>query len=285
MFDVSHNMTFLAVAFTVCCTVLFLYKSYQCFDKYLEAELVTKTSEVNQEDFPLPQICINQHRIADEKLDSLDLTYHEYTKYGNWISNYSLKNEEMIYDDLSSSFEDLVEMIVLSKMISGVSDNYEKVKFKPEETNGLTLKRCDYYDKLKCFCLTFSKELVAFGVQAISIYPRTGCYITVVTPGNFYSHSRKKSMIGYATGFKYLYNIKHSIVTSLPLAGDMCEHRMDWREDDCKLNFINRQIINKFNCTVPWLLHFARYIQFIKVENNNFYQDDKAKYHYMQPGP
>ena len=36
---------------------------------------------------------------------------------------------------------------------------------------------------------------------------------------------------------------------------NLCDHSMDWREDDCNLKYINNIIINQFNCTVPWV-HF-----------------------------
>ena len=77
-------MNCLSLIFTFGCVCLFLYKSYECVDKYLESEMVTQTAEENQEDYPLPQICINHHRIPDEKLDSLNITYKDYTKQGRF---------------------------------------------------------------------------------------------------------------------------------------------------------------------------------------------------------
>ena len=167
-------------------------------------------------------------------------------------------NEEIVYEYLSSSFTDLVHKVVLSRMSQSTTDDYERVIFKAIEDNRMVLSRCDYYDKLKCFCITFSPEMVEFGVQAISVYPKTGCYITVTAPGKFYSHERKKSMIRYVSGFKYLYNIGYAIITSPLMEDDSCDHSRDWKVDDCKLKYINNIIINQFNCTVPWLLHFSR---------------------------
>ena len=92
-------------------------------------------------------------------------------------------NEEIVYEYLSSSFTDLVERVVLSRMSQSTSDEYERVTLKKMEDNRMILSRCDYYDKLKCFCITFSSEMVAFGVQGISVYPKNGCYITVTAPG------------------------------------------------------------------------------------------------------
>ena len=251
-------VNFLSLIFTFCCTILFLYKSYECLDQFLDYEIVTRNSEENQEDYPLPQICINQDWISDEKLASLNISYREYTKQGKWRNYNSTKDEEIIYDELSSSFENLVEKVVLSKMISPTNDDYEKVTFKAEDNKGMILKRCDYYDKLKCFCIKFSSEMVAFGVQAISIYPKIGSVVTVAAPGSFYSHSRKKSMIRLPTGYKYLYNIDYKITRSQPLVDDPCYPMMDWGEDDCKLKFINDLLMKKFGCTAPWILHFAR---------------------------
>ena len=133
-------------------------------DKYLESEMVTQTAEENQEDYPPPQICNNQHRIPDEKLESLNITYTEYTKQGKWKINGFKMKEEIIYEYLSSSFTDLVNKVVLSRISQSTSDNYERVTFKAMEDNRMILSRCDYYDKLKCFCIKFSSEMVAFGV-------------------------------------------------------------------------------------------------------------------------
>ena len=107
--------------------------------------LRTKTSEENQQ------------RIPDAKLESLN-TYKDYTKQVNWKINGSKMNEEIVYEYLSSSFTDLVNNVVLSRISQSTSDNYERVTFKAMEDNRMILSRCDYYDKLKCFCITFSSE-------------------------------------------------------------------------------------------------------------------------------
>ena len=40
---------------------------------------------------------------------------------------------------------------------------------------------------------------------------------------------------------------------------NLCDHSMDWREDDCKLKYINNIIINQFNCIVPLAPPFSRW--------------------------
>ena len=76
------------------------------------------------------------------------------------------------------------------------------------------------------------------------MYPKAGSYITVVPPGKFYSQERKKSMIGFVTGYRFLYNIGYKITISPPMGDDSCDHSMDWRVDDCKLKHINNIIID-----------------------------------------
>ena len=166
-FFTQRKINCLSFVFTFFCTCFFIYKAYECVDKYLQSEMVTKTSEENQENYPIPQICINQHWIPDEKLDSLNITYKEYNKQGRLKSNGSIMNEEHIYDYLSSYFTDLVDRVVLSRMANPTSDDYEKVTFKSNEKSRMTLNRCDYYDKLKCFFIKFLSKLIAFGLQAI----------------------------------------------------------------------------------------------------------------------
>ena len=134
-------MNCVSLIFTLCCVCLFLYKSYECVDKYLESEMVTQTAEENQEDYPPPQICINQHRIPDEKLESLNITYTEYTKQGKWKINGFKMKEEIIYEYLSSSFTDLVHKVVLSRMSQSTSNEYERVTFHAMEDNRMILSR------------------------------------------------------------------------------------------------------------------------------------------------
>ena len=54
------------------------------------------------------------------------------------------------------------------------------------------------------------------------------------------------------------YKIEYSIHHSLDLARQPCQEDAAWKEDVCKQSIVNGRIMESFNCTTPWLLHYAR---------------------------
>ena len=106
--------------------------------------------------------------------------------------------------------------------------------------------------------MTFSHETAPFGIQAVSIYPTQNCNIAVSGPGRFYTPARKKTEVAFLMGYKYIYSIGQAVSKDLPLGWTPCNEELDWQEDECRLKLINDILAQKFRCTTPWLLRFAR---------------------------
>ena len=59
----------------------------------------------------------------------LNITSTEYTEKGIWTSELSNKSAEEIYDDLSTSLEELISGVQIRKNLKKTDDSYEKVYY------------------------------------------------------------------------------------------------------------------------------------------------------------
>ena len=119
------------------------------------------------------------------------------------------------------------------------------------------IKRCDYYSKLKCFCGSLKPEFAKRGVQEFWLRFKKNVRVSVVAPSNFYSRVRKPARIRVEQGYKYEYFLQHNIIHIIA-GDDKCTEDINWKTDNCKLDYINQNITKTFNCTTPWLLSYAR---------------------------
>ena len=243
--------------FTLVCTIIFTYKTFECIDAYFHQKPMTRSFHEKQDLNPLPSICITPSIISKKKISLHNLTLNGYQKEGKWKSNMSTFDEEKTYNAVSASFEDLVEKITIDKGINDLSDAYETNTLRNIK-DGLLLERCDYYYKLKCFCINFAPNLTSHGIQHLKLYLKMDSTVSIVAPRNYFSFDRKLSTLEFAKGFSYQYVLHHSIEKVLPVQENPCSSQMDWSVDPCKLTYINNKIMNSLTCTTPWLLAFAK---------------------------
>ena len=242
------------IIFSLLCSILFMHKLFECVTNFMKFETLTNTSDEPQEAHPLPWFCIEATNLSEteEKLSKLSLTSDGYKTRGQWSSNISSLDEESIYNTISSSFEDLVSHVSVEQGKSTNSDAYTTIDLVPGDEE-LTIKRCDYYYRLKCFCIKLAHSISSHGVQEITIGLKLKSQISVVAPENFYSLARKQARIVLDTGYKY-----YSISRKLSVRSAECSPEMDWMQDNCKLKYLNQKLMDHLNCTTPWLLHFAK---------------------------
>ena len=148
---------------------------------------------------------------------------------------------------------------MIYKNVDEESDAYEKIEIRQPQ-DGLVIHRKDYYYGLKKYCIGFSSYFASKGIQTINIYLNNNSRITIVAPENSYSFDRKMTTIKFRVGFEYRFLLHHTIVKSLASGSDQCTPDIAWGQDQCKSKYINNLMIDTYNCTAPWLLHFARYI-------------------------
>ena len=110
--------------FKILCVVLFFYQACICLIQYLDQDSVSVRTHGKQEDYPRPQICVALHDIRTTNL-SLP-TNNEYKKFGKWTTNTFDANE--LYDLLSPSFPDIVDLITIRKLLTPISGEYTIVK-------------------------------------------------------------------------------------------------------------------------------------------------------------
>ena len=178
-------------------------------------------------------------------------------------------DDEQTYNNFSVSFKNLIEEINFRGEINDGSDAYAKVTINKFD-DGLQLDRCDYYYNLKCFCIQISPKRNTYGIQKITIEMKIDAEFVIVAPHNYYSMERKHTLFQYKVGYVYTYDVQHSIFKMLPLKPNPCSPKMDWKQDPCKLKYINDKVTESLNCTTPWLLNFARLEGYPPKKLNNF---------------
>ena len=244
----------LKYVFIFTCIGLFLFESKDCISQFMKYETLTKTTQEKQENYPLPWICIEASSIPEHDFSKLGLSSLGYRQEGKWIGNSSLHDAESVFNAVSDSFEDLVESVGIEMAVNEHSDRYLSVSLSMKQ---LIVNQCDYYSRLKCYCVHLNSEFTKNGVQEIWIKFKKNVVVSAIAPGNFYSRERKQARIRVEQGYKYEYFLQHKIINRL--SGNVtCTEESNWKTDDCKLASINQNITNTFNCTTPWLLSFAR---------------------------
>ena len=147
------NMKVVIFLFKILCVVLFFYQACICLIQYLDQDSVSVRTHGKQEDYPRPQICV---ALTDIRTTNLSLpTNNEYKKFGKWTTNTFDANE--LYDLLSPSFPDIVDLITIRKLLTPISGEYTIVKIPTDtenlEDHGIMIERKDYYYYLKTYCI------------------------------------------------------------------------------------------------------------------------------------
>ena len=120
--------------------------------------------------------------------------------------------------------------------------NVVDVEVSKIENSGIAVTRCDYYEYLKCYCLTMDDKMFPYGVQGVYLHPinDTDIITFIVPPGNFFDFSRKLNKLEVQHGAGYEYVIKYDIFRLLNLAKRPCNSEISWKEDDCKMEKVNK---------------------------------------------
>ena len=172
--------------FIFLCISFFLYQAFKCINSYINQTPFSQISVENQELYPLPSVCFGPFGIGDTRPHNL--TANGYRKKGIWKSVLPDFDEEQTYNNLSASFEDLVEKIQIDREIYDGSDAYERIVLSSTD-HTIQLERCDYYFALKCFCLIFSQKQISFGIQQIRVFMRRDSVISIIAPQNLHHMS------------------------------------------------------------------------------------------------
>ena len=221
--------------FQVLCSSLFLYNGFRFLLTFLEYDTITKSSQDRQENHPRPMICLSTKNLL--RVSQKHEQYHD----GDWLLSLSNVSAEDVYDLISPRLADLITSIRLQRTLYSLGDEYEYVDIKADNetdltSNGLLISRCDYYEYLKCYCLSLSSRHYPHGVQGFTIFPRIDIKTFVVAPGRFYDFTRKLTTIEIQTNFSYQYVIDYNIYNLINLETKPCKASLSWKEDECKLS-------------------------------------------------
>ena len=96
------------------CVTLFTYELSRALTAFIKEEVVTKTSQQNQEHFPRPKICISsKYLMRTDQIGNLfgeNISHVDYQN-GKWTSENSNLTEEDIYNNVAPEITDLIDKL------------------------------------------------------------------------------------------------------------------------------------------------------------------------------
>ena len=96
------------------CVTLFTYELSRALSAFIKEEVVTKTSQQKQEDFPRPKICISsKYLMRTDQIGDLfgeNISHLDYQN-GRWTAENSNLTEEDIFDKVAPEITDLIDKL------------------------------------------------------------------------------------------------------------------------------------------------------------------------------
>ena len=160
---------------------------------------------------------------------------------------------KQVFIDITYELHELLEYIIVRTHNAEVSIDLKEKK-KDAKVDII------YYKTFgRCYSIQLGKEIVARGINGIDFLSNMNLFIYFHHPGQF--HSRSKSKLYTLKGHKYFMDMTYSIMentlkseSTLP-----CSDETDFEFDNCFYQAIAQDLMNEFNCVVP----------FIKTSENN----------------
>ena len=121
-----------------------------------------------------------------------------------------------------------------------------RINLKERNERLVTIRRCDYYQYLKCYCLSFPDSSYPHGIQEVSLSPflNTDIISFLVAPENFYDFSRKLNKLEFQYGFGFEYIVRYDIhYQLLDSVKKPCRQNLSWAEDTCKIEKVERESV------------------------------------------
>ena len=116
----------LNISLGLICISIFLYQAIHSLQDFINQRPLSSRSLEKQSLYPLPAICVAPLTIDGNNLAVHNITEHGYCKQGQWRSVLPEFDDEETYDNISASFEDLVEQIAVRRDRDDFSDHYEE---------------------------------------------------------------------------------------------------------------------------------------------------------------
>ena len=117
----------LNISLVLICITIFLYQSIHSLLAFINQRPLNSRSLEKQSLYPLPAICVQPMTLDGNNLAVHNITQHGYGRQGQWRSVLPEFDDEETYQNISASFEDLVEQIEVKRDRDDYSDQYERV--------------------------------------------------------------------------------------------------------------------------------------------------------------
>ena len=149
----------------------------------------------------------------------------------------------MVFKSVTHNFSDLVETFIVYFDTGGKTDYIGTGSFKD-----LDVREKAHFTFGRCFEIHFLNK--SHSVQSVDIHFSKSIYVYFNMPNQFYNDDSKSKLVAHV-GEKLFLDITYEILKNN--IGKTCKSYNDKSYDFCKATEIKRRILNRFNCTVPFL--------------------------------
>ena len=117
-----------------------------------------------------------------------------------------------------------------------------------------------------CTCIlldvkTKKNELEIIDIKLKKQEPKAKTGLKILPAGCYIKHHLIPLEINIKNGYKYVYNAVYKVKVVLNnTKGVPCDPKMNWKTERCRLLERVHEHSSRYNCTPPWLIDFARYL-------------------------
>ena len=261
----------------VVCTVVLVYQTSECVDKYLQKNTGTgdKYVHISKTAFPTMTICptyaYNLSALGANGVgDGGPLSRTEIQWNANWLPNDTSKTPQEFYDEIVLKAEDVIDFVRIytEKQIDGKN----MLKLNPNDKvcgQEIFIKKQYYYNG-DCFALNPPDCVLEAGILEVlfDFLDKTDIFIhhrdQFLSPNSrfewvffnlfFQECLTFRSRVDVEKGSFVKIAVNHEVVQLLSEKGNCVDSYEEYETfDGCMYSKLNELMVNAIGCTVPWL--------------------------------
>ena len=250
--------------------ILTLWRSWECLEKYLTSNLSTRVKMMKSYETVLPAVVICPDYFASYDVNIMNKLGIESIKNyqnGDWFGDDSSKTGKEIFKEVTHNLSGLMETFtVLFK--SGV-----RRTFNAKNLNLLNITELGHRTYGRCYEIAFANTYD--NVFFIDIIAKKNLYVFINSPHTFYNED-SRSKVQVNVGESLFLEVNYEILTTNN--GGNCRkyvNNLTQSYDQCKISHVEKMIIERFNCTVPFCNTFGETLckEHTAARSSQFFKD------------
>ena len=239
----------ISLALTLFCTAFVIYKSTECFTKFLRRPKSNEVSieHASKNPYPTITICPEKSVYVDFLMTSCNISFGEYLFRAKWFGNEGnqsiCSDAAKLFDNMAGVPEDTVKSLYQVDFRLNMLVLLDRLS--PTSNWRYAFHSIDSYENIRCFSyepIDSAFILVLHFKRNVKIYIHNrGDYITS-TSRNFKLNIGQ--IVNMDIGYEYL--------QMLEFDGIECRNYFDEHRDSCIDAYINQESLKRFGCITPY---------------------------------